>query len=193
MSAEGAASGKSDADAMLSKAIERAKAGDSSALDFLYLRFADEVYRYALSIVHDRHEAEDLTQDVFTKLIGAIANYEERSVSFAAWITRIARNAAIDQLRRRRAIPCEEVPAVEDDVSEHADAERLESLRIAFGRLPDEQREVMMLRHVAGLSPGEIARRLGKSEGAVHGLHHRGRGIVRSALEDLDAAPVTAA
>jgi RNA polymerase sigma-70 factor, ECF subfamily len=192
MSAVGDASVNSDADAMLSRAIERARAGDSSALDFLYLRFADDVYRYVLSIVRDRHGAEDLTQDVFTKLMGAIANYEERSVTFAAWITRIARNAAIDQLRRRRAIPCEEVPAV-DEASEHADVERLESLRIAFGRLPDEQREVMMLRHVAGLSPGEIARRLGKTEGAVHGLHHRGRGIVRSALEDLDSAPVTAA
>jgi RNA polymerase sigma-70 factor (ECF subfamily) len=111
-------------------------------------------------------------------------------VPFGAWITRVARNAAIDHLRRRRAIPCEEVRAV-DEVSEHADSERIESLRIAFGSLPDEQREVLMLRHVAGLSPTEIADKLGKTEGAIHGLHHRGRGVVRSVLSELDAAPVT--
>ena len=175
---------------MLSKAIARAKEGDWNALDFLYVRFADDVYRYVFSILRDRHEAEDVAQDVFTKLMTAIRNYEQRSVPFAAWITRVARNAAIDHLRRRRAIPCEEVRAV-GEVHDHADSERLESLRIAFGALPDEQREVLMLRHVAGLSPTEIADRLGKTEGAVHGLHHRGRGVVRAALEQLGAAPVT--
>ena len=177
-------------DALLSRAIAQAKAGDWNALDFLYIRFADDVYRYVLSILRDRHEAEDVTQDVFTKVMMSIRNYEHRSVPFAAWITRVARNAAIDHLRRRRSIPCEEVHAV-DEVHEHADSERLESLRIAFRCLPDEQREVFVLRHVAGLSPTEIAERLGKSEGAVHGLHHRGRGAVRTALEDLGAAPVT--
>jgi RNA polymerase sigma-70 factor (ECF subfamily) len=177
-------------DAMLDAAIVRAKEGDWNALDFIYIRFSDDVYGYVLSILRDRHEAEDVTQDVFTKVMTAIRNYEQRSVPFAAWITRVARNAAIDHMRRRRAIPFEEVGAV-DQVHEHADSERLESLRIAIRSLPDEQREVMVLRHVAGLSPSEIAERLGKTEGAVHGLHHRGRGAVRTALEDLGAAPVT--
>ena len=52
--------------------------------------------------------------------------------------------------------------------------------------------EARVLRHVAGLSPGEIADRLGKSEASIHGLHHRGRGALRAALRELDAAPVTA-
>jgi RNA polymerase sigma-70 factor, ECF subfamily len=175
---------------MLRRAIDQAKKGDSDALDFLYVRFADDVYRYVLSILRDSHEAEDVTQNVFTKLMSAIGNYEERSVPFAAWITRVARNAAIDYLRRRRAIPCAEVRAVEE-VCDRAEAERIESLRIAIGQLPDEQREVLVLRHVAGLSPLEIAERLGKSEGAVHGLHHRGRASARNALRELQAAPVT--
>lgn len=177
-------------DRMLLKAIGAAKAGDWGALHYLYVRFGDDVYRYVLSILRDQHEAEDVTQDVFTKLMGAIRNYEQRSVPFGAWLTRVARNAAIDHLRRRRAVPCEEVHAV-GEASEHADAERIESLKIALGQLPDEQREVLVLRHVAGLSPLEIAGRLGKSEGAVHGLHHRGRRAARSALRELQAAPVT--
>jgi RNA polymerase sigma-70 factor (ECF subfamily) len=177
-------------DRMLRKAIASAKAGDWSALHYLYVRFGDDVYRYVLSILRDSHEAEDVTQDVFTKLMAAIGNYEQRSVPFGAWLTRVARNAAIDHLRRRRAVPCEEVNAV-GEVAGQADVERIESLKIALGQLPEEQREVVVLRHVAGLSPLEIAERLGKSEGAVHGLHHRGRRRVRSALRELQAAPVT--
>jgi RNA polymerase sigma-70 factor (ECF subfamily) len=177
-------------DRLLQSAIARAKRGDVSALHYLYVRFADDVHRYVLGIVRDPYEAEDVTHDVFAKLMSAIRNYEQRSVPFAAWITRVARNAAIDHLRRRRAVPQETVHAV-DAVCQQDEAERIESLRTALGQLPEEQREVLLLRHVAGLSPLEIANRLGKTEGAVHGLHHRGRGSVRSTLRELGAAPVT--
>ena len=51
---------------------------------------------------------------------------------------------------------------------------------------------MLVLRHIAGLSPREIADRLGKSEGSIHGLHHRGRGALKAALRELDAAPITA-
>ena len=180
-----------DKEDMLQAAIARAKAGDWGALDFLYAQFADDVYRYVLSILRDTHEAEDVTQNVFTKLMSAVKSYEQRSVPFAAWIIRVARNAAIDHLRKRRAIPCEEVRAV-DEVYEHSHTERIESLRIALDQLPEEQREVIVLRHLGGLSPLEIAERLQKSEGSVHGLHHRGRGTLQSALRELGAAPVTA-
>ena len=70
--------------------------------------------------------------------------------------------------------------------------DRALSLREALARLPADQREVLVLRHVAGLSPGEIADRLGKTEASIHGLHHRGRSALRAALSELDAAPVTA-
>ena len=66
-----------------------------------------------------------------------------------------------------------------------------------FAKLPTairkyEQREVLVLRHIAGLSPCEIAELLDKSEGSIHGLHHRGRAALQSALRELGAAPVTA-
>jgi RNA polymerase sigma-70 factor (ECF subfamily) len=174
------------------QAVARAKEGDTSALHFLYVRFADDVCTYVRSIVRDPHEAEDITQNVFAKLMTAIQKYEQREVPFAAWIIRVARNVALDHMRARRQIPVEEV-RTDDRGHEQIGFERSQSLRDALRRLPEEQREVLVLRHIAGLSPGEIADRLGKSEGSIHGLHHRGRGALQAALRELDAAPVIAA
>jgi RNA polymerase sigma-70 factor, ECF subfamily len=179
-------------DALLLKAIRRAKEGDRDALRFLYVRYADNLYGYVRSIVRDEHAAEDITQDLFAKLPSALARYEPRRVPFAAWILRVARNLAVDHLRAQRAVPCAEVRAVEplaDDFS----GERSRALRDALDALPRDQREVLILRHVAGMTPGEIARSLGKTEGSVHGLHHRGRRTLQRELSDLGARPVTMA
>jgi RNA polymerase sigma-70 factor, ECF subfamily len=173
------------------RAVARLKEGDKSALHFLYVRYADDVCGYVRSIVKDGFEAEDITQNVFAKLIGAIHKYEQREVPFTAWILRVARNAALDHMRARRQIPFEEVRAT-DDGHEQVGFDRSQCLREALSRLPQDQREVLVLRHIAGLSPTEIARRLGKTEGAIHGLHHRGRGALQSALRELEAAPVVA-
>ena len=177
---------------LTSEAAARAKAGDMSALDFLYVRFADDVCGYVDSIVRDHHAAEDITQNVFAKLMTAIQKYEPRDVPFAAWILRVSRNAALDYLRARRQIPVEEV-RTDDEGEEQIGFERSSCLRDALWRLPEEQREVLVLRHLAGLSPSEIASRLGKTEGSIHGLHHRGRAALQHLLREMDAAPVIAA
>jgi RNA polymerase sigma-70 factor (ECF subfamily) len=177
---------------LLTQAIARAKQGDISALHFLYVRFADDVCSYVSSIVRDPHDAEDITQNVFAKLMTAIPKYEPREVPFAAWLLRVSRNVALDHLRARRQIPFEEI-RIDDDGSEQIGFERSQCLRDALNGLPHEQREVLVLRHLAGLSPREIAQRLGKTEASVHGLHHRGRGALQRALREIDVAPVTAA
>jgi RNA polymerase sigma-70 factor, ECF subfamily len=141
--------------------------------------------------VRDHHEAEDITHTVFAKLITAINRYEERAVPFAAWITRVARNATLDHLRARRQIPVEEVRTT-DPCDEGVELERRQCLREALAGLPEEQRQVLLLRHVVGLSPPEIAERLGRTESSVHGLHHRGRARLRAALIELESAPVSA-
>lgn len=172
-------------------AITRAKQGDTSALHYLYVRYADDVYRYVNSIVQDPHVAEDVTQSIFARMMTAIRRYEERQVPFSAWILRVARNAALDHLRSRRQVPVEDLRRP-DEHDESADFERSQSLREALHQLPDEQREVLILRHIGGRSPGEIAASLGKSDSAVHGLLHRGNKALRQALMERDAAPVTA-
>jgi RNA polymerase sigma-70 factor (ECF subfamily) len=179
------------ADGLLLKAILRAKEGDPDALTFLYVRYADNIYGYVRSIVRDDHEAEDITQQLFSKLTFALSRYEPRSVPFSAWILRVARNLAVDHIRALRAIPCEEVRPV-DSVADDYSFERSRALQDALDALPRDQRQVLILRHVAGLSPGEIARSLGKTEGSIHGLHHRGRRTLQRELSELGAGPVTA-
>jgi RNA polymerase sigma-70 factor (ECF subfamily) len=178
-------------DGLVYEAVACAKEGDKGALHFLYVRFADDVCTYVRSIVRDPHTAEDITQVVFAKLMKAIHKYERRDVPFAAWIIRVARNVALDHMRASRQIPVEEV-RTSDEGAEQIGFERAQSLRVALEQLPHDQREVLVLRHVAGLSPGEIADRLGRTEASIHGLHHRGRAALRAALQELEAAPITA-
>jgi RNA polymerase sigma-70 factor (ECF subfamily) len=176
---------------LVREAVVRAKEGDGEGLHFLYLRFAPDVERYVNSFVHDHHEAEDITQNVFMKLVTSIQKYEQREVPFAAWILRVSRNASLDHLRARRAIPTEEV-RLADHGDSHANLERGRDLHDALGQLPDDQREVLVLRHIVGLSPTEIAGALGKTESSVHGLHHRGRKALQDSLVSLGSDPMVA-
>lgn len=176
---------------LVSRAVARAKEGDREAVRFLYLQYADNVYGYVRSIVRDDYEAEDVTQQVFTKLIVVIGKYEQRAVPFSAWILRLAHNAAIDHMRKRRAIPAAEVYGADERVPE-GNEDRSRELRHALADLPEEQRDVIVLRHVVGLSPTEIAGRMGKTEPSVHGLHHRGRAALRTALVERGCAPTVA-
>lgn len=177
-------------DPRLSRAIVAAARGDDEALRYLYLRYKDNVYGYVRSIVCDEHEAEDVTQQIFIKLMRVLPQYEDRGVPFSAWVLRVARNVAIDHVRARRPVPVEEVFG-SDAPWASAGYDCSVSLREALRTLPEEQREVVVLRHLAGLTPGEIADRMGKTEGSIHGLHHRGRGAVKAELTRLGAAPAT--
>jgi RNA polymerase sigma-70 factor (ECF subfamily) len=172
-------------------AIARCKRGDRDALRLLYERYAGNVYGYIRSIVRDDKEAEDLTQHVFLKLITAIVKYDDRGVPFSGWLLRLARNVALDHLRRRRPIPAEEVFGADRQVDETA-LHRARSLRTALVALPYEQREVIVMRHLVGLTPPEIATRMGRSESSIHGLHHRGRRALQQELRRLESAPATA-
>jgi RNA polymerase sigma-70 factor, ECF subfamily len=176
---------------LVAKAVKRAQAGDRDALGFLYARYSDSVYGYVRSIVHDHHEAEDVTQHVFAKLVHVIGKYQEREVPFFAWVLRVARNAAVDHVRQRRMIPVEEVRPAGEPARDASRSERVNDLKDALATLPHAQREVLVLRHFAGLTPVEIAQRTGRTEGSIHGLHHRGRRALWAELSDRDAAPST--
>ncbi len=178
---------------LISLAVKRAQGGDRQALGFLYAHYADNVYGYVRSIVHDHHEAEDVTQHVFTKLIGVIGKYEEREVPFFAWVLRVAHNVAVDHIRKQqRLVPVEEVRSSYEGGGDPARGGQMNALRDALSTLPQAQREVLVLRHFAGLSPPEIATRTGRSEGSIHALHHRGRRTLKAVLTSTGAAPSTA-
>jgi RNA polymerase sigma-70 factor, ECF subfamily len=165
---------------------------DWSAAEDCYVEFAEDVQRYVQSIVHDAHDAEDITHNVFIKLVRSLETYDERKAPFPAWLRRIARNAAIDHLRRQRALPSDELPPIRM-AAIRQDPDVSAALRDAFESLPDEQRLVMFLRCVLGLSPGEIADGLGKTPGSVNGLEHRGRCALKIALRRARMKPATVA
>lgn len=167
-------------------AVARAKDGDADALRYLYLRYADNVYGYVCSIVRDEWEAEDVTQQIFAKLLTSLPRYEPRVVPFSAWILRVAHNAAIDHMRARRPVPIEEVHPPEA-VADGGGREAFADLRLALDALPAEQRNVIVLRFLVGLTPSEVAERIGRSEDAVHGLQHRGRRRLRTEMRALAA------
>ncbi len=170
-------------------AVARAKEGDQEALRFLYVSYSHNIYGYVRSIVRDDHEAEDVTQHVFAKLMTTIGKYDDRGVPFFAWLLRLARNVAIDHLRANRLTPTDNV--LDPLTSSGIDLDRSETFRSALATLPVEQREVVLLRHLIGLTPGEIADRMGRSEGSIHGLHHRGRRALQRELQRLESAPFT--
>jgi RNA polymerase sigma-70 factor, ECF subfamily len=175
--------------ARVSQAVARAREGDQEAIRFLYVTYANNVYGYVRSIVRDDHEAEDLTQLVFAKLMTAIVKYDDRGVPFFAWLLRMARNLTIDHVRASRLVPSETL--FDKDQCSGIDLDQAETVRAALETLPGDQREVVFLRHVVGLSPSEIADRMGRSEAAIHGLHHRGRRALKRELVELDAKPST--
>jgi RNA polymerase sigma-70 factor (ECF subfamily) len=170
-------------------AVVRAKDGDQEAVRFLYVSYSDNVYGYVRAIVHDDHDAEDITQQVFAKLMTTLIKYDDRGVPFFAWLLRMARNAAIDHLRANRTTPMETV--LDPEAISGADLDQARTLRAALAALPDKQREVVILHHIAGLTPEEIAERMGRTRRSVHGLHHRGRRTLQLELERLDSGPFT--
>jgi RNA polymerase sigma-70 factor (ECF subfamily) len=178
------------------RAVKRASDGDGEAIGELYDRYAGRVYGHVRRMMRDHHDAEDVTQLVFLKLTWNLDRYDERSGDFCAWLLRVARNLAIDELRRRRPVLLAEVyasgsrPSAEDG-SDEATALRAGALREALAELSADQREVIVLRQFMGLRPREIADRMERSEGSVHALYHRGRVAMRASLANAESAPAT--
>ncbi|HEY4276753.1 MAG TPA: sigma-70 family RNA polymerase sigma factor [Conexibacter sp.] len=170
--------------------VQLSAAGEQEELNALYVRYRREVYRHARRIVASHDDAEDVTQQVFLKLTTRVGRYDTSRAEFSAWMRRAARNAAIDYLRRDRLRLC--AGTVDEEMrSQSVDLDRGTTLREAIECLPSGQRDVLLLRDVAGLTPTEVARRLGKSRGAVNTCHHRARVAVRRTLESQGSTPAT--
>lgn len=172
--------------------VRRAAAGDAAAFAELYDAYAPRVRRFLRHQLDDPDVAEDLLQRTFVKMIEALPRYRERGLPFGAWVFRIARNAVIDH--RRTSRPAEPIEAALDQPATAGDpaleAERsVEAmrLRIALDELPADQREVLVWRFFAELSPAETAALMGRSNGAVRTLQHRALQALRRHL-DLDTA-----
>jgi RNA polymerase sigma-70 factor (ECF subfamily) len=162
----------------------------TSTLDFeaLYRAVRDDVYAYVATLLRDRAAAEDVTAAAFERAYRKQRSYKAARGSERAWLFGIARNAALDELRRRKRITrLEGEPA--DDVDPDADAQaelalRRETVRAALGVLDGRERDLLALKFSAGLSNAEIAAVLGVSETAAGTRLHRTLTKLRKACHD---------
>lgn len=170
--------------------IRRAKQGDPTALAEIYDRHQPAIYRYIFHQVSDVATAEDLTGEVFVRLVDKIDHFTYRGYPLLTWLYAIARNLVTDYHRRRARRP--QLLALDERlVADVADPEKAAELSLAQDRLTaalahltEDQRQVILLKFIAGLDNGTVARVLGKSVGAVKSLQHRGLAALRRILEE---------
>jgi RNA polymerase sigma-70 factor (ECF subfamily) len=196
----------------LDRAIAGAQKGDTSCLDRLIESYADRLFGFLYRMTGSRHDAEDLMQEVFVRLVRTISTYQHDG-RFEAWFFRIAANLARDRLRRiRRGPKFLSVSLGTDDDERAGDsggiarigaevepvdaaiqrAEEMDALGAAMLKLPDAEREVVMLRHFSQLSFREIAETTGVPLGTALARGHRGLGKLRAIMtaghSDTDSA-----
>lgn len=168
------------------------RAGDADAVGTVYVLFADRLLAYLMARVHDRATAEDLVEATFVELLQKGRTIHGGPAAIKVWLFRAAHFNALDHVRkvRRRgdelrecfddldlvdAAPTPEDNAVSSDIAERVHA--------AMQQLSEEQRQVLLLRYLAGLTAPEAARVLGKSPGAIRSLQHRGERALARLLE----------
>ncbi len=179
----------------LRRLVEQAQRGDRHALEELYLLHFDRIYSYLHMSVGNRHDAEDLTTQVFVKMLESIGKFRWRSAPFSAWLFRIAHNLAMDHFRaNKRWQPEEEVPEPDPGEGSAAEQEALESIGRQsmlqlIEKLSHEQQQVLTLKFVFNFSNADAATILDKTDGAIKSLQHRALASLQRQLERSGSAP----
>jgi RNA polymerase sigma-70 factor (ECF subfamily) len=170
--------------------VRRAQAGDQSAFAELFERHYDQIFRYISFKCGNRLEAEDLTGEVFLKMLESIHKFKFQGFPFTSWLYRIAHNLVVDNFRRKGRKPTVPLDKVLN-FSGGADSDMENQVQISWSmrevveamhNLTNLQREVITLRFVAGLSIAETANAVGRKENAVKALQHAGIRKLRNVL-----------
>jgi len=168
--------------------ISLSQQGNAEAFARLYACYVERITRYVYFRVTDHQLAEDITSRIFIKMLERLKTYQVGQSPVIAWLYRMAHNAVVDHYRLKRTfISLEDANQAEvrheDGIDEKLDLQiKSQQLRAALQVLTEEQQRVLILRFIDGLSTREIARQLGKREGAVRGLQMR-------ALQKLSRCP----
>lgn len=162
----------------IEQVIERARKREPEAVAQLYELYSGRIYRYAAYRVATTVEAEDLTAEVFVKMIESLPNYRSIGIPFEAWLFRIAAARTADYHRRNARRPqialSESLADAEAQPEEYVQAqEEFETLRRAIGQLSQEQQNVLVLRFIERKSHEDVAQILSKSVAAVKSIQHR--------------------
>jgi RNA polymerase sigma factor (sigma-70 family) len=174
----------SDVEHTLTMAIDQAPTSVAASFEALYRSSADAVYAYAASLLRDRSAAEEVTAAAFERAFRKQRSFDPRRGTQRAWLFGIARNAALDELRRRKRSaelavePTGDEPAPEGEAEA---AERRATVRAALATLEPRERELIALKFHAGLSNAEIADVLGVSASNAGTRVHRALTRLREA------------
>lgn len=157
--------------------VDQAQSGDGEAFGQLYEAYLDRVYRFIFFRVTDAQVAEDLTSQVFLKAWENLSRYHPHG-PFLAWLYAIARNTVIDNYRTRKTtVSLDEaapIAAQDEKLDDHLQFQyEMQSLQAAMRHLTREQQEVITLKFIAEYDTAQIAKQMGKSEGAVRALQMR--------------------
>jgi RNA polymerase sigma-70 factor (ECF subfamily) len=168
--------------------LEKAIACDPTALGELYDRHAARIYHYIFAHIGDAQLAEDMTSTVFIKMLDAVQSSKGWQQSFLAWLYRIAHNLIVDHFRRNepsKMLPLDEhlVAAVDDPVTAVEKAMAASALGGAVAQLTGEQQTVVVLKFFEGMTNLQVAKAMGKTEGAIKSLQFRALGTLRRILE----------
>lgn len=168
--------------------ISRAIKGDSSAIETIYLTYGQYIFNYILKRTGEVEVAQDLTQEVFKRMIEGLSRYEDRGWPISAWLFKIANGCVMDYIRRKRRISkLVEVNLVssgfEEEVLKWLERQEIKNL---FHVLTPEQRIVIEMRFYMDLSPSEVAQALGKSTTSVRALQYRAIEALKRQLDNSD-------
>jgi RNA polymerase sigma-70 factor (ECF subfamily) len=159
--------------------IRRAQALDPGALAELYDRHFDGIYRYLYTRVRHEADAEDLTEQVFLKMVDSIQRYKPQGVAFSSWLYRIAHNLLVDRYRRAGRDAVELSTELRDNrpnadpAAMAQNSEDRRRLMAAIERLTPEQQQIITMRFIDNLEVDEVARLTHRRPGAVHSMQHR--------------------
>ena len=166
--------------------VRRAQRHDHEAFAQLYEEHFDKIYRYVTLRIGNEIEAEDMTQQVFLNALQSISSFKWKGIPFSAWLFRIAHNQVVDYFRSKKhaTVPLDESLASNNDNPQLIAEQRLdiEQLLLASKHLTEAQREVISLRFAGELSIAQVAKAMGRSQGAVKALQHSAIVALRQAL-----------
>ena len=171
--------------------VDGAQKGDQASFAALYEHFFDRIYRYVSFKLRDPIEAEDVTGEVFVKMLESIQSFKWQGFPFSSWLFRIAHNLVVDHFRRKNKRPTVYLDEVSQSVGAYSwDVEGFIDRKLTLGEvygamagLTDLQREVITLRFAGELSVAETAEVVGRKANAVKALQHAGLKKLRSLID----------
>jgi RNA polymerase sigma-70 factor (ECF subfamily) len=170
--------------------VLQAQAGNTEAFGQLYDAYMERIYRFVYFRVEDQQTAEDITSQVFLKAWSNLDRFSFTRTPYLAWLYTIAHNAVIDHYRTRKVTTAlDDVQLSQQDHAEVVENDidltsEMKLVKEALQALTDDQQKVLTLKFMEGMSNHEIARHLGKREGAIRALQMRGLQALAKQLEE---------